>query len=277
MSTPPVSWSWQAGRQSAGAWVRCFCMESATTAPFPLGGRRCPLPPWFSVCRSNQTRRDPAGEHPTFSLSEAVSPALLTCCHKYCSNTVQLCFVCVTFALKHSTPQNEYSISTRICTFLYSFLVLWSSSYWWSSSRGSPGGDWMDFVLAAFSQPDLLKQGRPTQVGQATAGQSLMGLAEGECPAASGCLLVNTSRTQEKVVVLLHTSIKLSLVRTTRSIDLNWASVNQEPRWKNALVHRITEKVPAWGTCPGFHHHPHHTQPILLYNLIFSDTTFQHN
>lgn len=72
----------------------------------------------------------------------------------------------------------------------------------------------MDFVLAAFSHPDPLKQGRPARVGQAAAGRSLMGLAEGKCPAASGCLLVNTSRAHEKVVVLLHTFIKLSLVRT---------------------------------------------------------------
>lgn len=69
--------------------------------------------------------------------------------------------------------------------FLYSFPVLRSDSYQWSSSRGSPEGDRIDFVLAAFSQPDCLRQDRPG-VGQAAAGQSLMGLAGDECPAASG-------------------------------------------------------------------------------------------
>ena len=54
------------------------------------------------------------GENATLSLSDDVSSALT------CRNAVHLCFQYVTLALKHSSLQNEYSISTRIrCSFIF--------------------------------------------------------------------------------------------------------------------------------------------------------------
>lgn len=105
----------------------------------------------------------------------------------------------MTFALKHSSPQNEYSISTRICTLLYSFLM-----FEVAFTNGALLGHRLRvteliLVLAALNQPDPLRQGRLTQGGQNPAGRSLMWLAGGERPAAPGCFLFNASRAREKV------------------------------------------------------------------------------
>lgn len=91
--------------------------------PLPLGGRRAVL--CFSVHRRNQTRSDPAGECPAVLMSEDIS---LTIFSSHIVHTVQVpfisdCFVCMTFALNIAVFKNEYSVSTRIYMFLYSFLV----------------------------------------------------------------------------------------------------------------------------------------------------------
>lgn len=70
-------------------------------------------------------------------------PLTLLTCRKNCSNTVHLCFVCVTFALNIAVLQNTVFLLGSTCSFIP--FLFWSGISWWSSSRGRPVGNWIDF------------------------------------------------------------------------------------------------------------------------------------
>lgn len=181
--------------------------------------------------------------------------------------------------LKHSSPQKGiqyfYWDLHVVVVFFYHYFLCFEVAFTDGASLedGWPVSNGIDFFSLAFSQHDPLRQSRPTLVGKAAVGLSLVWLASGDVQPFLGSSHSILAGLLEKVSSLPPTSIKLCLVRTTRSTSLNWA-LAVKPR---AKLHGITEKILAESSCLCLYPHHHHAQSILLYNLIFSDTTFQHN